>query len=222
MQMNWSFNYFSLPVRFASLSYWFVLIIPSFLAITIEYSFIFFDKINLVYAQESQSCERETFSLVECPEKSSNENEPNNENGEGNIEEEIPSVIPFPQLDNYFQLVTFSARSISGVLTSNSSIFYTFVITRIPFRLVLSISRAKSILNCNENHFTKNNLWIDNLFRLIRNCDMGLTDSYKSHAPNINTQRLKLSQSPGHSGFEKISMEQNLVVQTNSTVLVMS
>lgn len=94
--MNWSFNHFSLPVRLVSLPCWFVLIIPSFLAITVEYSTIFFDKINLVYAQESQSCERETFSLVECPEKSSNENEPNNEDGEVNIEEDIPSVIPFP------------------------------------------------------------------------------------------------------------------------------
>ena len=94
--MNWSYNHFSLPVRFALSSYWFVLIIPLFLAITVEYSSIFFGKVDLVYAQESPSCDREKFSLVECPEKSSNENEPNNEDGEGNIEEDIPSVIPFP------------------------------------------------------------------------------------------------------------------------------
>ena len=45
-----------------------------------------------VYAQEFTDCYRHTFSLVDCPKTL-----PNDDDGEkGNIEEQIPSVVPFP------------------------------------------------------------------------------------------------------------------------------
>lgn len=48
-------------------------------------------------AQGSTECDRQTFSPVDCP--ASSEEEPtNNEDNDdiGNIEEQIPTVIPFP------------------------------------------------------------------------------------------------------------------------------
>lgn len=48
-------------------------------------------------AQGSTECDRQTFSPVDCP-ASSEEEETNNEDNDaiGNIEEQIPTVIPFP------------------------------------------------------------------------------------------------------------------------------
>jgi hypothetical protein len=48
-------------------------------------------------AQGSTECDRQTFSLVDCP-ISSEEEATNNEDNVaiGNIEEQIPTVIPFP------------------------------------------------------------------------------------------------------------------------------
>ncbi|HYZ58372.1 MAG TPA: hypothetical protein VE544_01845 [Nitrososphaeraceae archaeon] len=48
-------------------------------------------------AQGSIECDRQTFSPVNCP-ASSEEEETNNEDNDaiGNIEEQIPTVIPFP------------------------------------------------------------------------------------------------------------------------------
>lgn len=47
-------------------------------------------------AQGSTECDRQTFSLVDCP--ASSEEVTNNEDNDaiGNIEEQIPTVIPFP------------------------------------------------------------------------------------------------------------------------------
>ena len=54
---------------------------------------------NHVYAQEFTDCDRRTFSLVDCLESLPRDEEEysNDHEGEkGNIEEQIPSVIPFP------------------------------------------------------------------------------------------------------------------------------
>jgi hypothetical protein len=52
-----------------------------------------------VYAQVSMDCSHQKFSLVDCP-SSSSEREGSyvdeNDKDAGNIEEQIPSVIPFP------------------------------------------------------------------------------------------------------------------------------
>lgn len=55
-----------------------------------------FSGLDQVYAQESSNCDRETFSLVDCPESSSRVEETNNDDDGENIEQQIPSVIPFP------------------------------------------------------------------------------------------------------------------------------
>lgn len=47
-------------------------------------------------AQGSTDCNRQTFSLVNCPGSLSSNVEPDKDNGEANIEQQIPSVIPFP------------------------------------------------------------------------------------------------------------------------------
>jgi hypothetical protein len=47
-------------------------------------------------AQGSTDCNRQTFSLVNCPGSLSNNGEAYKDNGEANIEQQIPSVIPFP------------------------------------------------------------------------------------------------------------------------------
>ena len=48
--------------------------------------------------QGTVDCDRQTFSLVDCPESSSEEEGPNNDDDDNgqNIELQIPSVIPFP------------------------------------------------------------------------------------------------------------------------------
>lgn len=51
-----------------------------------------------IYVQGSVDCDRQTFSLVDCPESSSEEegtNKDDDDNGQ-NIDLQIPSVIPFP------------------------------------------------------------------------------------------------------------------------------
>lgn len=50
-------------------------------------------------AQGSIECDRQAFSPVDCPPSSSEQVESDNGNDddeEGNIEEQIPSVLPFP------------------------------------------------------------------------------------------------------------------------------
>jgi hypothetical protein len=47
-----------------------------------------------LYAQEFPDCDRQTFSLVDCPEPSTSESN-SNYNDSKNFEEQIPLVIPF-------------------------------------------------------------------------------------------------------------------------------
>ena len=57
-----------------------------------------FGGLDHIYVQGTVDCDHQTFSLVDCPESSSQEEGPNNvddDNGQ-NIELQIPSVIPFP------------------------------------------------------------------------------------------------------------------------------
>jgi len=56
-----------------------------------------FNGIGYIYAQEFTDCVRQTFSLVDCPKSSTSDEESYNDNDDSkNIEEQIPSVIPFP------------------------------------------------------------------------------------------------------------------------------
>ena len=58
---------------------------------------IAFSGLDHIYVQGSVDCDRQTFSLVDCPESSSEEEENNDDDDNGqNIELQIPSVIPFP------------------------------------------------------------------------------------------------------------------------------
>lgn len=59
---------------------------------------IAFGGLDHIYAQGTVDCDRQTFSLVDCPESSSQEEGPNNDDDDNgqNIELQIPSVIPFP------------------------------------------------------------------------------------------------------------------------------
>jgi hypothetical protein len=88
------FNPLSYSVRLPSLSYDRVLIIPLFLVLLSGFSMFMFTNIDQLYAQESSNCDRETFSLVDCPRSSSGDGESDNDGA--NIEQLIPSVIPFP------------------------------------------------------------------------------------------------------------------------------
>jgi hypothetical protein len=56
----------------------------------------YFTVVSSVDAQGSTECDRQTFSPVDCP--TSSEEVTNNEDNDaiGNIEEQIPTVIPFP------------------------------------------------------------------------------------------------------------------------------
>lgn len=80
-----------LPLSYKRLSTFFLLLLSGFSAST-------FGGLDHIYVQGSVDCDRQTFSLVDCPESSSGEEGTNNdENDDGqNIEEQIPSVIPFP------------------------------------------------------------------------------------------------------------------------------
>jgi hypothetical protein len=53
-----------------------------------------FVNIDQLYAKESSNCDRETFSLLDCPRSSSGDGE--SDNDDANIERRIASVIPFP------------------------------------------------------------------------------------------------------------------------------
>jgi len=51
-----------------------------------------FDNLGYIDAQGSAACDRQTFSLVNCPGSLSN----GRDYGEENIEQKIPLIIPFP------------------------------------------------------------------------------------------------------------------------------
>jgi hypothetical protein len=80
-----------LPLSYGRVSTFFLLLLSGFSAIT-------FGGLDHIYVQASVDCDRQTFSLVDCPESSSGEEGTNNdEDHDGqNIELQIPSVIPFP------------------------------------------------------------------------------------------------------------------------------
>jgi hypothetical protein len=69
-----------------------------FLILLFGFFAIAFGGLDHMYVQGSVDCDRQTFSLVDCPESSSVEEGPNNDNDDNgqNIELQIPSVIPFP------------------------------------------------------------------------------------------------------------------------------
>ena len=57
---------------------------------------LLFGDLVYMHAQGSTGCDRQTFSLVDCPGALSGNGEAAIDNGEANIEQQIPSVIPFP------------------------------------------------------------------------------------------------------------------------------
>lgn len=61
-------------------------------------SVVAFNGHSRIYAQEFADCNRQAFSLVDCFGSASegDETNGNEEIDSGNIEEQIPSVIPFP------------------------------------------------------------------------------------------------------------------------------
>ena len=69
----------------------FLILLSGFFAIA-------FGGLDHIYVQGTVDCDRQTFSLVDCPESSSEEEGPNNDDDDNgqNIELQIPSVIPFP------------------------------------------------------------------------------------------------------------------------------
>jgi hypothetical protein len=69
----------------------FLILLSGFFAIA-------FGGLDPIYVQGSVDCDRQTFSLVDCPESSSEEKGTNNDDDDNgqNIELQIPSVIPFP------------------------------------------------------------------------------------------------------------------------------
>lgn len=80
-----------LPSLFRRTSIIFLILLSGFFAIA-------FGGLDHIYVQGSVDCDRQTFSLVDCPESSSGEKETNNDDDDNgqNIELQIPSVIPFP------------------------------------------------------------------------------------------------------------------------------
>jgi hypothetical protein len=57
---------------------------------------IVFGGLDHIYVQGLVDCDRQTFSPVDCPTSSGEEETNNDDDDRGNIEEQIPSVIPFP------------------------------------------------------------------------------------------------------------------------------
>jgi hypothetical protein len=55
-----------------------------------------FGGLDHIYVQGLVDCDRQTFSPVDCPTSSGEEETNNDDDDRGNIEEQIPSVIPFP------------------------------------------------------------------------------------------------------------------------------
>ena len=80
-----------LPLSYGWVSTFFLILLSGFSAIT-------FGGLDHIYAQGSVDCDRQIFSLVDCPESSSGEKGTNNDDDDTgqNIELQIPSVIPFP------------------------------------------------------------------------------------------------------------------------------
>jgi hypothetical protein len=68
------------------------------LVLLLGFYVIVFNDLGHIHAQEFTDCDRRTFSLVDCPELSSGEEGTTNDvDDDGdNIEQQIPSVIPFP------------------------------------------------------------------------------------------------------------------------------
>jgi hypothetical protein len=69
-----------------------------FLVLLSGFSVIAFSSLYHIDVQGSVDCDRQIFSLVDCPESSSGEEGTNDKDGDDgeNIEEQIPTVIPFP------------------------------------------------------------------------------------------------------------------------------
>jgi hypothetical protein len=69
-----------------------------FLSLLSGFFAIAFGELDHIPVQGSVDCDRQTFSLVDCPESSSEEEGTNNDDDDNgqNIELQIPSVIPFP------------------------------------------------------------------------------------------------------------------------------
>ena len=55
----------------------------------------YFSIVPSIDAQGSTDCDRQTSSSVDCPTSAENKDNGNNDAG-GNIEDRIPSVLPFP------------------------------------------------------------------------------------------------------------------------------
>lgn len=71
----------------------------SLLALIVLFVFsvsLLYGDIGYMHAQGSTGCDRQTFSLVDCPGALSGNGEAAIDDGEANIEQQIPSVIPFP------------------------------------------------------------------------------------------------------------------------------
>jgi hypothetical protein len=67
-----------------------------FLILLSGFFVIEFGGLNHIYIKASVDCDHQTSSPVDCP-RSSGEEETNNvDDDRGNIEKDIPSVIPFP------------------------------------------------------------------------------------------------------------------------------
>lgn len=79
-----------LPSLYSVVSIFFLILLSGSLAIA-------FGELDHIYVQGSVDCDRQTFSPMDCLPSSSGEDESNNGiDDSGNIEEEIPSVLPFP------------------------------------------------------------------------------------------------------------------------------
>jgi hypothetical protein len=89
-------NIDSRPVRFIGISR---LLLPLFMWISIFFLLLlgYFGIVSSIDALASADCDRELVSPVECPPLSLEASENDNiDDDNGNIEELIPSVIPFP------------------------------------------------------------------------------------------------------------------------------
>jgi hypothetical protein len=73
-------------------------LLPSFKWISVFFLVLlgYFAIVTSFDAQGSIECNRQVFSPVDCPPLSPSEEETNNDDDRGKIEEQIPSVMPFP------------------------------------------------------------------------------------------------------------------------------
>lgn len=67
-----------------------------FLMILFVFSISVFGDFGYMHALGSTVCDRQTFSLVDCPRSLSNDEATDRDHGGENIEQQIPLVIPFP------------------------------------------------------------------------------------------------------------------------------